>query len=264
VFDPCPEWVDVVGESFHVDALTVLAGVADRHGIERNSLIAAMVPEPSNPHDPHAVAVLIEDRVVGHLARADARSYRPMLDVVIAHGLVPASHATLTGGWLMESGAQANIGVRLHMGTPAELMEELVRAGLVAASAAAVVTPDRLPVTGGGDGRDRTAHQPLPSEAHERTELTAIDALGELQGKCVCFTGESACTVGGIEISRASQEILATNAGMSVLPRVTKKLDLLVVSPLAPRTGKIAKAEEYGIARVDEAAFWRALGVRID
>jgi NAD-dependent DNA ligase len=88
--------------------------------------------------------------------------------------------------------------------------------------------------------------------------------LGDLTRKTVCFTGESACTVGGLPMSRPTQEILATNAGLHVLPRVTKKLDLLVVSPLVERTGKVAKAELYGILRVDESAFWRAIGVKID
>lgn len=88
--------------------------------------------------------------------------------------------------------------------------------------------------------------------------------MGDLTNKTVCFTGESVCTVGGVPISRASQEILATNAGLHVLPRVTKKLDLLVVSPLVERTGKVARAEKYGIALVDEPIFWRAIGVRID
>ena len=88
--------------------------------------------------------------------------------------------------------------------------------------------------------------------------------LGDLTGKTVCFTGPSACTVGGAEISRTSQEILATNAGLTVLPRVTKRLDVLVVSPFVERTGKVAKAEAYGILRVDEPSFWRAIGVRID
>jgi hypothetical protein len=45
---------------------------------------------------------------------------------------------------------------------------------------------------------------------------------------------------------------------------VTKKLDVLVVSPFVQRTGKVAKAEQYGVACVEEGMFWRAIGVRID
>jgi hypothetical protein len=40
--------------------------------------------------------------------------------------------------------------------------------------------------------------------------------LGDLTGKTVCFTGESACTVGGLPMSRPTQEILAMNVGLHV------------------------------------------------
>ena len=42
------------------------------------------------------------------------------------------------------------------------------------------------------------------------------------------------------------------------------KPDLLVVSPSAHQSTKVRKAEEYSIPRVDETAFWHAIGVRID
>jgi NAD-dependent DNA ligase len=65
-------------------------------------------------------------------------------------------------------------------------------------------------------------------------------------------------------MSRPTQEALASNAGLRLLSRITKKRDLLVVSPLAGRTGKVVKAELYEIPRTDEPTFWRAIGVRID
>ena len=40
---------------------------------------ALLVPEPSNPHDPNAVMVQIEGRLVGYLPRDEAVAYGPTL-----------------------------------------------------------------------------------------------------------------------------------------------------------------------------------------
>jgi hypothetical protein len=199
------------------------------------------MPEPGNPKDPAAIAVLIEGRHVGYLSRENARAYRPVLDLVSGQGLGVGCHASLTGGWDRGSGERAAIGVVLHLGSPGQLIAELRASGLLPE---AVV--EDAPAAG----------PPAPADVPQD--------LGDLTGKTVCFTGESACTVGGVPMSRPTQEALATNAGLHVLPRVTQKLDLLVVSPLVERTGKVARAEQYGILRVDEPTFWRAIGVRID
>jgi hypothetical protein len=247
VFERARSTVPAVGESFRQPALEALGGGRTTRGVERTEHVAGLFHEPDNPKDPTAVAVQIDGYHVGYLARANARSYGPIIDLLGTKGLAFGCHASLTGGWDRGGGDRGSIGVVLHLGSPAELLAELKDGGLVSDDEAGVV--------------------PAPVEpAAPRVVLpvaAAVD-LGNVTGKTVCFTGPSACTVGGTEISRASQEILATNAGLRVLPRVTKKLDMLVVSPFAERTGKVVRAEAYGIVCVDEPSFWRAIGVRID
>lgn len=87
---------------------------------------------------------------------------------------------------------------------------------------------------------------------------------GELAGMNVCFTGPSACSFGGRPLDRLTQEAVARKAGLIVLPRVTKKLQVLVLADPYVMTGKTVKAEEYGIRVMQELEFWRAVGVPVD
>lgn len=69
--------LEVVGESFHQDALRQVAGVSTGH--TRAVVNAILVAEENNPYDPNAVAVSIQGREVGHLSREDAAHMRPGL-----------------------------------------------------------------------------------------------------------------------------------------------------------------------------------------
>jgi hypothetical protein len=238
IFDPTPARLPIAGESFRQETLQALGGRRGERGVERPSQMAALMPEPTNPKDREAVAVLIAGQLVGYLRRQDARVYRPVLDLIAVRGLGVGCHATLTGGWDRGPDDRGAIGVVLHLGSPAQLMAELRAGGFLPGAPVEDAPP---------------APTPPPPD------------LGDLTGKTVCFTGESVCTVAGRPVSRTTQEILATNAGLRVLARVTKKLDLLVVSPLAdPNHAKLTTARRYGTPQIDEAAFWRALGVKID
>lgn len=84
-----------------------------------------------------------------------------------------------------------------------------------------------------------------------------------LEGKTVCFTGVLTCTYEGSTVTRDLAHQLAEEAGMVVAPRVTKKLDMLVVADPDSLSGKAAKAREYGIRIVAEAAFWPMLGIEV-
>lgn len=239
IFDAHPgARVEVVGESNYQDGLERAAGGRTVDGPASVEQIAGLMAEPTNAYDPNAVMVQIGGAVVGYLSRADAVAYRPVLEAVGRMGY-PAfgCHASLTGGWDRGAGDRGSFGVVLHLASPRALLVEL---GVAAAEPEAAAKP--------------------------AVEVVFTDSvtLGALSGRAVCFTGESGCTIGGAPISRATQEALAVNAGVAVLPRVTKKLDILVVSPSAGMTGKVTKAVEYGIACVEEAAFWRAIGVKID
>lgn len=70
--------VDVVGESYHEAEIRRVLGPVTEHGTEKVCQ-ARLVPEPNNPHDPNAVAVMIGSDLVGYLARDLATAYQPML-----------------------------------------------------------------------------------------------------------------------------------------------------------------------------------------
>jgi DNA polymerase-3 subunit epsilon len=84
-----------------------------------------------------------------------------------------------------------------------------------------------------------------------------------LAGQSVCFTGALTCTLEETPITRDLARRLAERAGMVVAPRVTKKLDMLVVADPNSRSGKATKAREYGVRIVAETAFWPMIGVEV-
>ena len=68
----------MVGEASYQDALWALCGgqLGDRI---RNDITAVLVPEPENLYDVNAIAVRIDDSLVGYLGRAQAAEYLPGL-----------------------------------------------------------------------------------------------------------------------------------------------------------------------------------------
>jgi DNA polymerase-3 subunit epsilon len=85
-----------------------------------------------------------------------------------------------------------------------------------------------------------------------------------LNGKCVCFTGEFRCRYNGQLIPRELAEELAASAGLIVSDSVTKKLDLLVLADPHSQSGKAKKARRYGIRIMHEPVFWKAIGVEVN
>jgi len=83
-------------------------------------------------------------------------------------------------------------------------------------------------------------------------------------GKRICFTGECLCQINGETISRNLATALAVERGMVVMESVTKKLDLLVVADPHTQSGKAKKARQYGILVMQEAVFWRGIGVEVE
>lgn len=66
----------IVGAVGALDRQEALRWLLDRHG---RSLVASLAPEPANPDDPSAVAVIVEDRKIGYLPVEVAKRYGPML-----------------------------------------------------------------------------------------------------------------------------------------------------------------------------------------
>jgi DNA polymerase-3 subunit epsilon len=91
-----------------------------------------------------------------------------------------------------------------------------------------------------------------------------VDRRNEYAGRRVCFTGGSLCRIGGIPLDRATQQRLAASRGLNVEERVTKRLDLLVLADPASASGKARLADDLGIRKVCERAFWVSIGVDVD
>lgn len=88
--------LEVVGESFHRDAIEGFLGRSpDGHSAIVDAVHAL---EPSNPFDPHAVAVSVGGRVVGYRAKADAAAWRPVLAWYAERGITPVARGDVLGG----------------------------------------------------------------------------------------------------------------------------------------------------------------------
>lgn len=80
----------------------------------------------------------------------------------------------------------------------------------------------------------------------------------------VCFTGELVCAHQGERLTRSRAWALAESAGLTVAPRLTKKVDLLVLADSDSTSEKARKAREYGTRLIAETAFWEMIGVEVN
>ena len=86
----------------------------------------------------------------------------------------------------------------------------------------------------------------------------------DFKGKKVCFTGELFCSINGTPISRIVAHELSIKAGLEVLERVTKELEILVVADPNTLSEKAKKAKKYGVRILHENVFWKTLGIKVD
>jgi hypothetical protein len=106
--------IDVVGVSRRQD---VLAAIVKQHsgGGRTVTIDAVLVLEDSNPHDPNAVRVEIENELVGYLSRDNARRYRADLAAAGTHDAKVRCRSRIVGGFETASGERAHFGVRLDL-----------------------------------------------------------------------------------------------------------------------------------------------------
>jgi TerB-C domain/Tellurite resistance protein TerB/BRCA1 C Terminus (BRCT) domain len=108
-----------------------------------------------------------------------------------------------------------------------------------------------------GDMRIDQPRAPVPVNGGGAARATG------LAGQTVCFTGALTCHHDGELMTRQKATDLATDAGLTVLPRVTKKLDLLVMADPDSMSGKAKQAREYGVRLIAETAFWEMIGIEV-
>ena len=119
--------VEVVGESYYQPALGRAAGGRSREGVELD-VIAMLVPEPRNKHDKGAIAIQVNGATVGHLARATAKSYGPVVRRLADGGRVGQCHATIVGGWDRGRSDHGDFGIWLDLATPAKAIPAVTKA----------------------------------------------------------------------------------------------------------------------------------------
>ncbi len=120
---PEENFMAVAGESHYQQALSRIRGECVPGPEGRPSFPVVLIPEPDNPYDPHAIAVISAVGRVGYLPRDDAPRYGTTMRALLASGYDGARcTALLTGG---EPG-KPMFGVVLMLSYP-ETCEEAVR-----------------------------------------------------------------------------------------------------------------------------------------
>lgn len=109
--------VRVAGVSHYQPALLAAAGAAEGDEV-RAEVLATLVPDPANPHDPNAVAVHVGGELVGYLPRDEAARWQPVILPATEAGHRVQAEAMIAGRG-HESGT-SNLGVFLRMPTPTE------------------------------------------------------------------------------------------------------------------------------------------------
>lgn len=211
---------------------------------------------PDMPVEPSFLAGLVQtaDAPLG----ADIRQVAPYLDV-LDRAIEDRRLSTAEQDDLHEAAAMLELSAervrRLHSDYVGTLIVVARRDGIVTDREREdlVLVGEALGI---GDVDELLVHS-------SRTSAEEESSNGGLQGKSVCFTGELTCRYEGQLVTREVAHELAECAGMVVAPRVTKRLDMLVVADPDSLSGKARKAREYGVRVVAEVAFWSMIGVEV-
>lgn len=111
----------VVGESKYRAEIEAAAG--GKKAIGHKAVVnAALVAEPDNRYDPNAIAIAIDGRTCGYLARTDAKRYKPVMTWARELGIVPCCRADIYGGWRQEDGTWADFGITLYIASPEKIL----------------------------------------------------------------------------------------------------------------------------------------------
>lgn len=106
--------VKVVGVSQYQDAIRVVTGLDEADERPLWEGLALLAPEPTNPHDPNAVQVVVESTLVGYLDRESAARMRPVLEAIAeADRARVAVICRITGGFRLRDGSRSHLGLQL-------------------------------------------------------------------------------------------------------------------------------------------------------
>lgn len=111
---------DVVGESFHQDALENVCGGRCYDGVAHHC-DALLELEEHNPYDANAVAVRIDGRTVAYLSRGDAADFRARVAELGLSARSFVCGAVVLGGWDRGRHDRGEFGVKLGLTWPVEV-----------------------------------------------------------------------------------------------------------------------------------------------
>lgn len=118
---------EVVGESWREkDVIKALGGLSVGQERTIEDVVTYLVPEPDNPHDPHAVMVWMNGKHVGYLSKEDAKRFAPVLQRVTSQGLLPTTSGRLWGsaqpGYDGKQKTRYHLYARVALNEPAQLV----------------------------------------------------------------------------------------------------------------------------------------------
>jgi hypothetical protein len=100
--------LEVMSVAFYEDNLERICGPRTDQG-ENRIVPARLVLEDTNPKDPEAVRVEVNDLQVGYLNRSFAHQYRQQLKQTGHPRAIGVCSAKITGGWKRKSGKRAGL-----------------------------------------------------------------------------------------------------------------------------------------------------------
>lgn len=105
---------EIVGEASYQDNLREIAGEKEDRAKDQEC-IAIIRPEPNNKYDPNAIAVGIDNRLVGYFERNTAKRFHKFLKNNNLDGhTVVVVEAMIVGGW-SNRGGSGHYGVKLNV-----------------------------------------------------------------------------------------------------------------------------------------------------
>jgi hypothetical protein len=119
--------------------------------------------------------------------------------------------------------------------------------------------------------RQRSTRWSTPRSAPRARKIAVIDTDSmtlrpdhPYVGWVVAFTGDSTCSMGGMPLDRPASELIARKAGMTIHPRVAKRVQLLIDCDDQGTSGNQRRAADYGIPIIAERQFWINIGLSAD
>lgn len=191
--------VEVRGESHYQRSLNWICGGRTSGGHD-HECEAMLVAEPDNPNDRNAVAVHINHRQVGYLARDAAVTYRPVMDALAGRGA--SCSAVIRGGWDRGPDDQGSYGVTLDLAGPDRCLTVIPpaaaspptatipppTAGSPTAAALLTTTPSAVPETARAP---RSARRRRPTTWPLTTAIVAVSIfVGLMAGLIIAEAGD--------------------------------------------------------------------------